>query len=86
MNNILDLFDKIIMQLNNKIETEKEPKKLVFLLEKYQKAKNELISTGKIETVLCGSVRAYLDSYSDYMNNPLLDDMYEMEKYVKKME
>lgn len=86
MNNIVDSFNKIIIQLNDKIKTEKEPKKLELLLERYQSAKNEFITTGKIETDLCGGVMAYLDSYSDYMNNPLLDDMYEVEKYIERAE
>lgn len=85
MNNLLYLIDRVIMELTEKIQTESSPQKLVLLLEKYQSAKAELEESGHLRTSLAGGVRAYLDSYSDYMNNPLLDDMYDVETIVKSM-
>ena len=80
MNNIVCLIEKVVSQLQEKIKAEANAEKLEILLTKYQATHKEIVEKGCIETQLIGGVRAYLDSYSDYMDNPLLDDMYAVEK------
>lgn len=83
MIDLANMIDVVINGLEKKILGEKSPAKLYALLELYRCAKQELKVSGTISTNLIGGVRAYLDSYSDYMNNQLLDDMYTVEKAIK---
>lgn len=83
MIDLADMIDVVINGLEQKIQLETSPEKLYVLLEMYRHAKQELIESGSVSTNLIGGVWAYLDSYSDYMNNPLLDDMYAVEKAIK---
>ena len=83
MNELAPMLDLVIRELEEKIPTESEPSKLILLLKLYRCAREELAATGTITTKLIGGARSYLDSYSDYMDNPLLDDMYAVEKVLK---
>ncbi|MBR5617012.1 MAG: hypothetical protein IKW50_02395 [Oscillospiraceae bacterium] len=83
MTDLADMIDVVIGGIERKISGEKNPAKLYALLDLYRRAGQELRTTGAISTNLIGGVRAYLDSYSDYMNNQLLDDMYAVEKAIK---
>lgn len=83
MTDLADMIDVVIDGLEKKIQGEKSPAKLQALLALYRRARKELETSGAVSTNLIGGVRAYLDSYSDYMNNQLLDDMYAVEKAIK---
>ena len=69
----------IVKSLSNKDEI-----KLCFIINKYNKLK-ELIINNKLNTnIVNGSVRAYLDVFSDYQN-PVLEQMSKMEKNIDVM-
>ena len=69
-------IDFIIKSLNSI-----DKMKLNFILNKYNKLK-ELILNDRLHTnVIKGSVRAYLDVFSDY-ENPILEKMSKLEKKI----
>jgi hypothetical protein len=72
-------IELIVNSLSNKDEI-----KLDFIINKYNKLK-ELILNNKLNTnIIKGSVRAYLDVFSDY-ENPVLEQMSKMEKNIDDM-
>ena len=72
-------IDFIVKSLSNKDEI-----KLDFIINKYNKLK-ELILNNQFNTnIIKGSVRAYLDVFSDY-DNPILEQMSKMEKNIDVM-
>lgn len=77
------MITSIIEQIDAKIPMEDNPKKLKILREKYQTALQEIEKDGQIKIHLNGMVRQYLESYSDYMNNPLLEDMGRLELLIE---
>ena len=69
-------IDFIIKSLNSI-----DKMKLYFIVNKYNKLK-ELILNDRLHTnVIKGSVRAYLDVFSDY-ENPILEKMSKLEKKI----
>lgn len=84
MNNLEVMLTKVIRLLEEKLTSVQNPAKINMLLSKYNTALSELKLTGSIKTTLVGGCRAYLDSYSDYLDNPLLDEMYAVEKVLKQ--
>lgn len=80
-----DQIEKVILLLEERLK--KEPEKLILktLYERYNKAKQILSEDGDIEKIMIkGGCRAYLDSYSDYMN-PMLFEMDKAEELLQKL-
>ena len=69
MNYLEPMINTVICLIEEKIVQCGPSEKLSMLLSKYQSALCELKECGKISTNLIGGCQAYLDSYSDYMNN-----------------
>lgn len=84
MTEIREMIRNIIKKIDEKILLVDDPKKLEILREKYQMALHEIETENKIKTNLNGMVRLYLDSYSDYINNPLIQDMEKLETTIKE--
>ena len=84
MNSLESMIKTVIFHIEEKISQQGSSEKLNMLLSKYQCALRELLEDGNVSTNLVGGCRAYMDSYSDYMNNKLLDSMYVVEKYIKQ--
>lgn len=62
---------------------------LELIIKRYKNALNTIVNTEpskmvKSDFFISGSVRAYLDSASDYMN-PILDEMYKAEKILENI-
>jgi|GEM_PF-1262965 len=85
MQDIKSQISKIIEEINEKKKSVDNVEKLDILLERYNCALKELSSDGKITSNLLGLSRMYLESYSDYMNNSLLNDMDKLEKTLKNI-
>ena len=83
MTKLEPMLINVIALLEEKVLSTRNAEKLNMLLNKYQSALTELQQSGAVKTNLLGGCRAYLDSYGDYLNNPLLDAMYEVEKEVR---
>ena len=75
---------KTISLIEEKIKTEKDPNMLLILKDKYMNALKEIESSGVIQTNLNDTTRFYLESYSDYMDNPLIDAMGNVSKLIKE--
>lgn len=75
----------IIEKIDAKIPMEDNPKKLEILRKEYKTALQEIEKDGELKTDLTGMVHWYLDSYSDYLNNPLLEDMDRLETEIEKL-
>lgn len=58
---------------------------LQMLTEKYTKAKADVESGQAVPVYLLGGSRAYLDAFSDWQDNPLLDAMGAVEKAIEEM-
>lgn len=78
-------IETVIALINKKLISEENPSKLLLLKKKYTQALNELNTEGYFKTNLLGNIRMYLDSYSDYMNNPLLHILNKERSHIFKM-
>lgn len=80
-----DFFKQLGIVLDMLLERiEKEPERLVLktLYSHYKKASEVIEANGNLNDIrIKGSMRAYLDSYSDYMN-PILQEMGKAEKML----
>lgn len=72
-------IDFIVKSLSNKDEI-----KLDFIINKYNKLKELILNNNLNTNIIKGSVRAYLDVFSDY-DNPVLEQMSKMEKNIDVM-
>lgn len=78
-------IDIVIYQLEERIKKEPERPILQTLYDRYTKAKQILLENEDISKIMIkGGCRAYLDSYSDYMN-PLLMEMDRAEEMLQKI-
>lgn len=78
-------LDKVITTLEERLQ--KEPDKLIIktLYDRYVKAKQILLNNEDVNKILIkGGCRAYLDSFSDYMN-PMLMEMDKAEKLLIRL-
>ncbi|MCD8215076.1 MAG: hypothetical protein LUC97_05495 [Clostridiales bacterium] len=74
-NNLLNNLEQAIELLNQKKTQLSDSPTLYTILERYCTARNELKENGELKTSLIGGVRAYLNAFSDYENNSLLEIM-----------
>ncbi len=81
---ISEMIRNIIKEIDERIPLIDNPQKLKILKEKYQTALQEIEKDGQLKTNLNGMVRQYLDSYSDYIDNPLIQDMGKLETAIKE--
>ena len=79
MTEIILLIETILKQIKEKKDQVENKEKLEFLQNRYEKALKELKSSKILSTNLIGMVRMYLDSYDDYINNSLLNNMDKLE-------
>lgn len=77
---------KVIELIEEKIKTEEDPEKLILLKGKYETAYEKLGENMDILPDIRGTSRMYLESYSDYINNPILEEMQKIEQLVTDME
>ena len=82
---IREMIRNIIEKIDTKIPLEDNPEKLEILKKKYQIALQEIERDNQLTTNLNGMVRQYLDSYSDYINNPLIQDMERLEAAISEL-
>ena len=78
---------KVVIKYIEEKYKENERKGVLELIYKRYNNALRLIESNEVnkeELHILGGVRAYMDSYSDY-NNPLLNEMYEVEKLVKQL-
>lgn len=78
-------IENIIKQIDAKIPLVDHPGVLEMLREMYQAALQEIEKDGELKTDLTNMIYPYLDSYGDYENNPLPEDMYKLELAVKEL-
>lgn len=87
MNNkeLLSKIETVLALLGKKREQYPDSAMLEMLTEKYTKAKADVESGHAAPVYLLGGSRAYLDAFSDWENNPLLDAIGAAEKEIKSM-
>ncbi len=85
MSDIKKSIIKVIELIEERIKTEENPEKLIILKGKYQAAYEKLGKNIDVSADIKGTVRMYLDSYSDYMNNPIIEEMDKVEQLLKDM-
>lgn len=81
---LIKLIKSTIKQIEGKLLVEENSKMLKLILVEYVNALNEFENLGEIKTNLIGLGRMYLESYSDYMNNDLLNTMYKVELILRE--
>lgn len=76
---------KVIVSLEQRLENDPDRPILKTLHERYTKAEEILLHNEDIGGIMIkGGCRAYLDSFSDWMN-PLLDEMGKAENLLKEL-
>lgn len=84
-NHLIKQIKVALDQLENKYYDETKNGVLQLIYKRYTNALEVLENNKNINEInIIGSVRAYLDSYSDY-ENPLLEDLYHVEKLYRKL-
>ncbi|KGT37239.1 hypothetical protein P9232_15680 [Weizmannia sp. CD-2023] len=84
-NQLIRQIKVVLDQLENKYYDEIKSGVLQLIYKRYTSALEVLENNKNINEInIIGSVRAYLDSYSDY-ENPLLEDLYHAEKLYQKL-
>lgn len=84
MEKLLVQVKKVIVLLEQRLENDPDRPILKTLYERYTKAEEILLHNKDIEIIrIKGGCRAYLDSFSDYMNNPLLFEMNRAEELLQ---
>lgn len=82
---IKEMLKNIIKEIDEKIPLVDNSLKLEILKEKYQTALQEIENDSQLKTNLKGMTRQYLESYSDYINNPLIQDMDKLEAVIRNL-
>ena len=82
---IKEMLENIIKEIDKKIPLVDNSLKLEILKEKYQTALQEIENDSQLKTNLKGMTRQYLESYSDYINNPLIQDMDKLEAVIRNL-
>lgn len=83
---LINQIEKVILELDKRLVQEPDRKILNTLFDRYTKANEILKSNGDINQIMIkGGFRAYLDSYSDYMN-PLLAEIDKAERLLKEIQ
>ena len=75
----------IIEKIDAKIPLVDDPETLELLRKEYKTALKEIEKDGELKTDLTGMVHWYLNGYSDYLDNPFLEDMDRLETKIKKL-
>ena len=85
MTALIKQIEKIIVLLKQRMIDDSDKLILRTLYNRYVKAEEILTNNGDINRIMiAGGCRAYLDSFSDYMN-PLLDEMYHAEMLLSNI-
>lgn len=85
MENLLVQLKKVIIILKQRLENDPDRPILKTLYERYTKAEEILLNNKDIGKIMIrGGCRAYLDTFSDYMN-PLLIEMDRAEELLLEL-
>lgn len=77
------LLLSVIEKIDEKVGQVSNSQKLLLLKNKFTEALSSYQKDGTIDFSLVNASRLYLESYSDYINNPLLEEMGKLEKLLK---